>query len=531
MIETENMAPKMREIKWLHLLKYSTIFIISLITPDAIIAQPSNKPADIVIIIADDIGYSDFGCYGGEIPTPNIDKIASNGVRFTQFHTENMCSPTRTALLTGQYHLKGYDKGKNITIAEGLSQKGYTSYAVGKWHNIGESFKTYSERRAPMERGFNHFYGTPIGAGSFFAPLKLSRDGVAAENEWKENESFYYTDAISNNAVNYINQTSKDTSLFLYVAYTAAHWPLHALPEDIEEQKGRYSIGWDSLRQQRLERMKALGVIESDTKLSPRHPQVPSWKQEENKAWQERRMEVYAAQISRMDKGIGRIVEALKAAGRLENTLFMIMVDNGGCHVEYTADRTGDFLNSETRNGQPIKAGNRPNVMPGAEDTWQSYGHGWANASNTPFRLFKQYSHEGGIRVPLIMQWPAVIKEGNQIINQVSHVIDILPTALDAAGAEYPDIYHGREVNPADGKSLVPLFRGDKYNGHDYLCWSHAHGKAIRQGDWKLVKKDNAPWELYDLKKDRIEIENLAESHPDKVHELSKLFDSWLKSN
>ncbi len=513
------------------LIQYLAICTITLFMPHAVVSQSGKKPPDIVIIIADDIGYSDFGCYGGEIPTPNIDKIASKGIRFTQFHAENMCAASRAALLTGQYHLSGYDKGNNITIAEGLSLGNYQNYAVGKWHNYGEDFKTYPERSAPMERGFNHFFGTPIGAGSFFAPLKLSRDGVPAESEWKENEDFYYTDAIGHNAVDYINETSKDSSLFLYVAYTAAHWPLHALPEDIAEQKGRYAMGWDSLRRQRLERMKALGIISAETQLSPRHPLVPSWEQEENKEWQERRMEVYAAQISRMDQGIGSIVKALEAAGRLNNTLLMVMVDNGGCHVEYSPDRRGDFLNNETREGQPIIAGNLPNVMPGPEDTWQSYGYGWGNASNTPFRLFKQYSHEGGIKVPLIIQWPSVIEEGNQISDKVTHVIDILPTVLDAADVKYPNTYDGRHVDPVDGKNLVPFLQDQKFEGHEYLCWSNAHGKAVRQGNWKLVKSDDAPWELYDLEKDPIEVENLAEKYPDKVRKLRKIFDNWLKNN
>jgi arylsulfatase len=511
-------------------IKYLIFCSITLFMPYSIIAQIGKKPPDIVIIIADDIGYSDIGCYGGEIPTPNIDRLASRGILFTQFYAENMCVASRAALLTGQYHLSGFDKGKNITIAEGLSQGSYKNFAVGKWHNYGEGFKDHSERSAPLERGFDHFYGTPIGAGSFFAPLKLSRDGAPAENEWKENDGFYYTDAISQNAVHYINETSKDASLFLYVAYTAGHWPLHALPEDIAEQKGRYSMGWDSLRHQRLERMKALGIIDEHTPLSPRHPMVPSWEQEENKEWQERRMEVYAAQISRMDQGIGSIVKALEAAGRLDNTLLMFMVDNGGCHVEYLPDRTGDFLNKETREGQPITTGNLPLVMPGPEETWQSYGHGWANASNTPFRLFKQYSHEGGIKVPLIVQWPSVIEKGDQISHELTHIIDILPTMLDAADVEYPQAFENRQIDPMDGKSLMPLLQGAAFEGHDYLCWSHAHGKAIRQENWKLVKHEEAPWELYDLEKDPIETENLSEDHPDKVHHLSQLFNEWFNS-
>ena len=262
-------------------------------------AADRPRPTNIVIIIGDDIGYSDFGCYGGEIQTPNIDKIAANGIRFTQFHSESMCAPTRVALLTGQYHIRGYNSGRNITIAEVLSKAGYRNCAVGKWHNAGEPILN---RKAPLERGFDNFFGTPQGCGSFFAPLTLSRDGKPAEDQWKKNKDFYYTDAISDNAVRYIKETPKEIPLFLYTAFTAAHWPLHALPEDIEKQKGLYAIGWDKLRQQRLERMKKIGIVKQDTPLSPRHPNVPAWKDEKHKQWQQRRMEVYAAQITRMDK-------------------------------------------------------------------------------------------------------------------------------------------------------------------------------------------------------------------------------------
>lgn len=520
----------MRDVRQ-SLFQYLAIFALACIIPRVGSGQQRNRPPDIVVIIADDIGYSDFGCYGGEIPTPNIDRIAANGIRFTEFHGENMCVASRTALLTGRYHLNGFDSKRNITIAEGLSLKGYQSYAVGKWHNYHERFNTYTDRSAPTNRGFNHFYGTPMGCGSFFAPLNLSRDGLPAESDWKENKDFYYTDAISENAVQYIHETTGETPLFLYVAYTAAHWPLHALPEDIAKQEGRYDVGWDSIRRQRLEKMKELGIVPRDTKLSPRHPDVPSWKEEENKAWQARRMEVYAAQIARMDQGIGDIIEALKASGRLDNTLLMVTVDNGGCHVEYAPERKGAFLNSETRSGDPIKTGNLPHVMPGPEDTWQSYGYGWANASNTPFRMFKQYSHEGGIRVPLIIQWPAVVGDGNQISTELTHMIDILPTVFDAADAHYPETYDARTIDPPNGKSFLPLLEGGRYTGHDYLCWSHAHGQAIRKGDWKLVKTDDAPWELYHVAKDPIEGRNLVDRYPDRADALEKLFDGWRSSN
>jgi len=487
-------------------------------------ASDNNRRPNIVIIIGDDIGYSDFGCYGGEIQTPNIDRIAAEGVRFTQFHTESMCAPTRVALLTGQYHIRGYKSGRNVTIPEALSSSGYRSCAVGKWHNAGEPILN---RKAPLERGFDNFFGTPQGCGSFFAPLTLSRDGEPAEDQWLKNDDFYYTDAISDNAVRYIKQMPKETPLFLYTAYTAAHWPLHARGEDIARQKGRYAMGWDELRRRRLARMKKLGVVKPDTPLSPRHPNVGAWADEKHKGWQQRRMEVYAAQIARMDEGIGRILEALERTRRLENTLLMVLVDNGGCHVEYGQSRTGAFLNKQTRDGRPIRTGNLPEIMPGPEDTWQSYGYGWANASNTPLRMFKQYDHEGGIRVPLIVRWPAVNRKNGRIARQVCHVMDILPTVLEAAGVDYPGTYEGRRIDPPDGKSMVPILWGQQRKGHDALFWKYAHGCAVRQGRWKLVKMDKESWELYDMQADPIELVNLARTHPERVAQLSDLWEEW----
>ena len=489
---------------------------------DVSAASEAARP-DILIIIGDDIGYSDFGCYGGEIATPNIDRLAAHGLRFTQYHTENMCAPTRATLLTGRYYLRGFSKGDNVTIPEALGAAGYRTCMSGKWHNTDDK----GGLQAPLQRGFQQFFGTPIGCGSFFAPLRLSRNGQSAEGEWKDNKAFYYTDAISDNAIAQINGTPEQTPLFLYVAYTAAHWPLHALPKDIAKYQGKYACGWDKLREQRLTRMKALGVVSENSPLSPRHQTVPAWDGEPHKAWQERRMEVYAAQIDRMDQGIGRILQALEDAGRLSNTLVMLTLDNGGCHVEYGAARRGDFLNSKTRDGRPLKVGNDPNVMPGPEDTWQSYGYGWANASNTPFRLFKQYDHEGGIRVPLIVHWPKAIAQTGQITSQLAHVIDLLPTCLDAAGVEYPSVYQGRTIGAADGKSLLPVLRGETRKGHDVLYWKFAHGRAVRQGPWKLVKMDREPWELYNMDADPVELNNLAQQKREKVRALEKLWLDW----
>jgi arylsulfatase A-like enzyme len=506
------------------MMKLSTPFaVLLLINMFGIGSGAERQAPDIVIFIADDIGYSDFGCYGGEIDTPHIDRLASGGLRFSDYYTENMCAPTRATLLTGRYQIRGFSEPNNVTIPEALSTAGYRSCMSGKWHCTDDP----SLRSTPMDRGFDRFFGTPIGCGSFFAPLKLTRDGRPAEHEWQKDEDFYYTDAISDNAVRYIEDTPTDTPLFLYVAYTAAHWPLHARPDDITKYEGKYAMGWDRLRRQRLARMKELGVIDTDVELSPRHNNVPVWEDEPHQAWQQRRMEVYAAQIDQMDVGIGRVLDALETARRMENALVMLTIDNGGCHVEYGTERTGDFLNQETRDGRPMVVGNRPDVMPGSEETWQSYGYGWANASNTPFRLFKQFNHQGGIRVPLIAHWPEVIRKGGKVTDQTAHVIDLLPTALDAAGVAYPKEYGNREVAPADGKSLMPVFRGQQRSPHETLYWKFAHGRAVRQGRWKLVATDRNPWELYDIEADPIEIHDLAEKMPAKAAELARLWDDW----
>jgi arylsulfatase A-like enzyme len=503
---------------------YACIFMLHEKNPT--LAEDDASVPNIVIIIVDDIGYSDFGCYGGEIETPNIDRLAGQGLRFTQYHTENMCAATRASLLTGRYHIRGFSHGDNVTIPETLAKAGYRTCMAGKWHCTDDPGK----RSTPQDRGFQSFYGTPIGCGSFFAPLLLTRDGEPAEQDWIDDPEFYYTDAISDAAVDYIESTDDGQPLFLYTAYTSAHWPLHARPEDIAKYEGRYSMGWDVLREQRLARMKELGVIADDIELSPRHPSVPAWEDEPNKAWQERRMEVYAAQIDVMDQGIGRIIDTLEATGRLENTLILFTIDNGGCHVEYEPNRTGSFLNKTTRDGRPMVVGNLPEVMPGPEETWQSYGYGWANVSNTPLRWFKQYDHEGGVRVPLIAHWPAVIENGGDITDQWAHVIDLLPTALDVSGTPYPALVDDREISPVDGKSLLPILQGETREQHERLFWRNAHGKAVKEGDWKLVRQDREPWELYDIANDPAELNDLAAEHPEQAKRLERLWNEWNES-
>jgi arylsulfatase A-like enzyme len=515
----------MKKYTWLFLCICMICVLCGFILPQSI--ESAERP-NIVLIMADDMGYSDIGAFGGEIETPNLDRLAYNGLRFTNFYSENMCWPSRATMLTGTYSRTAVrDRILNpecVTMAELLRDSGYATYISGKWHlALDENPQSW-----PLQRGFQHFYGTLVGAGSFFSPATLMRDNRDAEHEFL-NPDYYYTDAITDNAIQYIESTTSDMPLMLYVAYTAAHWPLHALPEDMAKYEGKYSAGWDQLRNERFARMKEIGVIPAAARLSPRDPDVPAWEDEIHKAWQERRMEVYAAQIDRMDQGIGRIVQSLDREGRLDNTLILFMIDNGGCHVEYEPDRTGVFLKETTRDGRPMRPGNLPDIMPGPEDTFQSYGRGWANAGNTPYRMFKQYNHEGGIRTPLIAHWPAKLQKSGAMLDQTTHLIDILPTILDITGVAYPETYAGQKIHAMDGLSLTPLLYTGKWEGHDALYWEHNRGQAIQRGEWKLVlNKDlKGPWELYHIATDYSELNNVATEHPDIVAELTKEWEAW----
>ncbi|MCD6288201.1 MAG: arylsulfatase [Candidatus Hydrogenedentes bacterium] len=489
---------------------------------NAVPAAADSRP-NIVLIMADDIGISDIGCYGGEIDTPNIDKLAAGGLRFRDFYCEPMCVPARAVLMTGVYETKSLDKKHALntnclTIAELLKSAGYATAMTGKWH-LGDV-------RTPCRRGFDRYFGTLFGAGSFYAPLSLTRNLDNAETEFAKKD-FYYTDAISDTAVKYIDTTPSATPLFLYVAYTAAHWPLHAKPNDIAKYKGRYKMGWDKLREQRFQRMRELGVVSDMAKLSPRDPEVPAWKDEPHKAWQQRRMEVYAAQIDCMDQGIGRIVEALDRTGRLDNTLLIFTVDNGACHVEYTPDRKGAFFNKTTRDGRPMRPGNIPTIMPGPEDTWQSVGRGWANVSNTPYRMFKRYAHEGGVHNSFIVHWPRGMAYRNDITGARAHMLDVMPTLLDAAGVKHPAAPNGRDPMPMDGVSFMPVLKNKPHKGRPPIYWSWSHGQAVMDGRWKLVRLDKKPWELYNIETDPTELNNLADTLPNKVNELKKMWSAW----
>jgi arylsulfatase len=506
---------------------------------------------NIILIMADDMGYSDIGCYGGEIQTSNLNELAEGGARFTQFYNTARCCPTRASLMTGLYqhqagvgHMVG-DYGHDgyrgdlnnrcVTIAEVLKPAGYWTYMSGKWH-VTRHIQPWSKERKddpvekhnwPLQRGFDRFYGTITGAGSFYNPPTLVRGNTPIT---AESEDFYYTDAISDKAVRFIDEhigSKPDKPFFCYVAYTSPHWPLHAPAETVEKYRGKYDKGWDQLRSQRYERMVKMGLINSRWPLTERDENVPPWEKVPNKQWQARRMEVYVAQVEIMDEGIGRITEALKRNGKLDNTLILFLADNGGCAEELRIESQWvKRYSGKDRAGRPIQMGNDPDVMPGPENTFQSYGRPWANASNTPFRLYKHWVHEGGIATPLIAYWPAGIKARGKLRHQPGHLIDIMATCVDVAGAKYPAQYKGNRITPMEGRSLTSAFDNEPIE-REAIYWEHEGNRAVRKGNWKLVSKHPGGWELYDMEADRTELNNLAGKNPQKVAELRVMYESW----
>ncbi len=486
----------------------------------------SAKPTrpNIVLIMADDMGFSDLGCYGGEIETPNIDRLAQNGLRFSQFYNNGICVPTRASLLTGLYSQQvGVYKNSPVvyencvTLGEVLRAAGYRTLMTGKWH----------AQQTPFQRGFDRHFGLCDGACNYFNPgprrpgepepgrKRYPRRWAIDDKEYQpyapEDPNFYTTNVFTDYALQYLDQYGQDNRpLFLYLAYTAPHYPLHALPEDIQKYRGKYLIGWDKLREERWERIKKLGLFDQNLVLPARDDQVTSWAKVENKDEWDLKMAVYAAMIDRLDQNIGRVLAKLKELGKMENTLILFLSDNGGC--------------SENPNSTPT-------ILPGPVESYRGVEAPWANASNTPFRKYKASDFEGGICTPFIAHWPAVIKSKGKITDQVGHILDIMATCLDIAGAAYPKEFNGKTVLPLEGKSLFPIFQGTKRSGHESLFWQIAPEKhrAVRSGKWKLISiSKNDPWELYDLEKDRFEMNNLAEQMPEKVSELIKKYEAWV---
>jgi len=481
-------------------------------------AGKATRP-NIVLIMADDMGYSDIGCYGGEIKTPNLDKLAKGGIRFTQFYNNAKCGPTRASLLTGQYSQAVGESNmeRGATIGEVLRPAGYRTICSGKWH----------QRPLPTTRGFDRYFGLADGCCNFWNPGTKARPGEGAPGRKKrgarrwaiegkaiagyvpEDKNFYTTDAFADYAIARLEEyKDEDKPFLLYIPFTAPHYPLHAWPADIAKYRGKYRIGWDELRTQRYKRMIDMGLIDKKWALPPRDQSSKEWAilSDADKDQWDLRMAVYAAMIDRMDQAIGRVLDTIRKQGKADNTLVLFLADNGGC--------------SERVN-------TTPKIPPGAVESYRSVDPAWANASNTPFRKFKSWDHEGGVATPLIAYWPKVITKGlGGFTNQVGHLIDFLPTFMELAGADYPAEVDGRKVQPVDGKSLVPIFTGEQREGHKAIFWQYGGARAVRQGKWKLVGR-GSKWELYDMEADRTELHDLSAAQPERVKELTTLWDAW----
>ena len=509
-----------------------SITITGIILP--VFSQKSENP-NIILIMADDMGYSDVGCYGGEIKTPNIDRLANNGIRYTQFYNAARCCPTRASLLTGLYpHQTGvgwmtfanlgtpqYQGELNfqcLTIAEVLKTSGYATYMAGKWHvarNYDEG-QTADKHNWPLQRGFDKFFGTISGGGSYFKPHNL----ISGNNVIQSGQSFYYTDAISDTIVSYIREHNKKKEkkpFFMYVAYTAPHWPLHALNKDIALYKGVYDKGWDEIRAERYERMKKLGVIPENTLYSERQEDAAAWNSIPKRLQPElaHRMEVYAAQIHNMDQGIGRIITELEKNGQLENTIIMFLSDNGACaEMVSNAKKTGEIGESD--------------------DSFESYGLAWANASNSPFRMFKKWTHEGGVATPFIVHWPKGIQTEyrGKFYHKPGHITDIMATLVDITKTDYHKIMkRNPEILPLEGQSLLSTFQLHD-NNRKPIFWEHEANIGMRDGQWKLVAEkmqgnepDTRKLELYNLEADRSETSDVAAQYPEIV---KKMYDEWI---
>jgi len=484
---------------------------------------------NIVVLLADDMGFGDVGCYGAEVETPHIDQLAEEGMRFSQFYNYPRCSPTRASLLTGQYPhqvgmgdlttsskdapaYQGYLNDQCVTIAEALEGVGYQSMMVGKWH-VGHKTKD----RWPTGRGFDRFYGEHRYVDDYFKPThQLYLDGETVEPRGRD---WYSTDAYTDYALQFMEgaQAAGDP-FFMYVAFNAPHFPLQAFQSDIDPYRGEYGTAWDEVRRRRYERQIEMGLIDENWDLPPSllrtmdDGDVEAWRsvENDNEEWWDLKMAAYAAQIDRMDQNIGRLLRKLDTMGVADNTLVLLLSDNGSA--------AEDWINSQNPDG----------ARPGDRTCKIAAGPPWANVSNSPFRYYKQWTHEGGIATPFVARWPGEIEPGT-LNHEVGHVIDVLPTILDATDVSYPDSYDGSSVREPDGRSLLPAFDG-RERDRGVLAWEHVGNRALRKGDWKLVSSarfTESEWELYNMEADRTETEDLSDQHPDKVDELRRDWAQW----
>ena len=501
----------------------STLVVVSALAVPLLAADPPGKP-NIVVILVDDMGFSDLGCYGGEIPTPNLDRLAAGGLCFSQFYNTARCCPTRASLLTGLYShqtgvghmvedgkLPGYRGRLNdqcVTLAEVLRPAGYLTAMSGKWH-VGQNHGV-----APWNRGFDRSLNAA--AGGFYyadnprAELYLNGDKLALDDP-RLPRDWYTTDLWTEFGIRFVDEAVKEQKpFFLYLAHNAPHFPIQAPEADVAKFRGKYRAGWDRLREERLKRQVEMGLIKKEWALSPRPPAVKAWDSltEEEKDRFDHIMAIAAASVHAMDRAVGRLVEHLQSRGQLDNTLVLFLSDNGG--------------NAES--------GPQGKLEPpaGHKHTIAWTGQSWATLENTPFRLYKHFEHEGGISTPLIAHWPAGIKARGEWRTQVGHLIDVMPTCVEVARASYPAEFRGQKILPMEGRSLVPAF-ANKAVERGPLFWEHEGHRAVCEGKWKLVAQNGRPWELFDMEADRTELHDLAGAMPEKVKVMAGQWDAWAK--
>lgn len=505
--------------------------MVLLLTRTAPAEQAEGSPPNIVLILADDMGYSDIGPFGGEIETPSLDALAENGLRFSQFYNGARCCPTRAALMTGLYAhqagvghmtqshgLPGYLgrlQPNAVTMAEVLAEAGYYTAAAGKWH-LGPG-----PRNWPMSHGFDRYFGSPVG-GVYYDSGNAIVDGedIVVPKGGDMPDDFYGTDVWTDHAIGFIEEAHEARKpLFLYMAHVAPHFPLQASEQDIARYRGKYVAGWDELRKARHQRQVEMGLIDPSWSMPERPEEIAAWESlgDEEKDRFDQIMAIYAAVVDRMDHNIGRLVEALRDRDMLENTIIIFISDNGG--------------NAEAGPNGRLEGGE----WPGGPGSLVWCGQSWAHLQNTPFRLYKHYTHEGGIASPMIVHWPAGLASGlgGKITHDPGHIIDLMATFVDLANAEYPQAFDGHDITPMEGTSLRPLFDGQTFERQEPLFWEHEGNRAVRQGHWKLVsqvpeiRRAGGEWELYDLSADRTETTDLADEHPEKVADLAAKWDEW----
>ncbi|MFB6341943.1 arylsulfatase [Saccharicrinis sp. FJH62] len=511
---------------------------LSIAAATGIMTISGQKP-NVIIILADDMGFSDIGCYGSEIPTPNIDALAENGVRFTQFYNTARCCPTRASLMTGLYphqtgigHMTespetpdaekwgtdGYQGHLNqncVTMAQVLQQNGYHTYMTGKWH-LGY----FEPENRPLQRGFEKYYGIIAGASSYLKPSGSRGLTYQDQKLPAPDQPYYTTDAFTDSAIAFIKSNPVKDPFFLYLAFNAPHWPLQAKEEDIEKFRGKYkTLGWDKMRENRLSKQKELGIFNEEATLSKRDRRVRPWVDvdEKQKDESDYRMATYAAQVYCLDYNVGKLVSYLKETDRIENTVIIFMSDNGACPEPWN-----EF------GGMDISKINDPDVW-----LFSSIGIGWANACNTPLNKYKTLVHEGGISTPFIVHWPEKAKHNaGNIVNTKGYLIDIMPTVLDLTNSKYPVEYNGKEIYPNEGISLVKAIIKGKGKKHAYMFWEHEGHFAVRKGDWKAIKNlKDEKWQLFNIANDRIESKNVAEENPELIEELSAKWNEWAYSH